>query len=93
DLKLWHCHLRYLNPESIFKLKKYKLISGLTLQNKGELSPCTGCAKGKHPQAPFPATAKYVKKILEQFHMDLQGPFDKSINGYFYALTMVNDYS
>ncbi|KAG1886984.1 hypothetical protein F4604DRAFT_1570975 [Suillus subluteus] len=65
DLELWHCHLGHLNPESIFKLKKHKLISGLTLQNKGELGPYTGCVKWKHPQASFPATARRAEKILE----------------------------
>ncbi|KAG2122313.1 hypothetical protein BD769DRAFT_1333749, partial [Suillus cothurnatus] len=90
---LWHRHFRHLNPESIFKLKKYKLVNGLTLQNKGVLSLCTRCTKGKHPQAPFPATVKRAVKILKQLHTDLQGPFDKSINRYFYALVIVNNHS
>jgi hypothetical protein len=58
--ELWHHHFRHLNPESIFKLKKYKLVNGLTLQNKGVLSLCTRCTKGKHPQAPFPETGNVL---------------------------------
>jgi transposase InsO family protein len=96
DLELWHRHLGHINPRSIFKLKKYKLVSGLTLEGKwdsAELGPCNGCAKGKHPQAPFPTTAKRAEKIIERLHMDLQGPFDRSIKGYLYTLAVVDDHS
>jgi transposase InsO family protein len=93
DLELWHRCLAHLNPASILTMKKHNLVSGLDLNGKGELGPCIGCAKGKHPQAPFPATAKRAEKILERLHMDLQGPFARSINRYLYTLAIVDDHS
>jgi hypothetical protein len=42
---------------------------------------------------PISRNRKRAVKILKQLHTDLQGPFDKSINRYFYALAIVNNHS
>jgi len=63
------------------------------LQTNGSLGPCDGCTKRKHPQAPFPTSYSRAKKILHRLHMDLQGPFNTSIKGYRYVLTVVDDHS
>jgi hypothetical protein len=58
------------------------------------LSPCDGCAKGKHHQAPFPKHAqRRAKHVIEHLHCDLQGPFEKLINGYKYVMVVMDDYS
>ena len=68
-------------------------MTSLDLQTNGSLGPCDGCAKGKHPQAPFPTSHSRAKNILDCLHMDLQGPFDASIKGFRYALTVIDDNS
>jgi hypothetical protein len=66
---------------------------GLDLQTDGSLKSCDGCAKGKHPQAPFPTSRSRAKKILDRIHMDLQGPFNTSLKGYRYVLAVIDNHS
>jgi len=66
----------------------------MDLRGTGELTPCNGCAKGKHHQAPFHQFAtNRASETIEQIHMDLQGPLDKSILGYTYTLGVIGDHS
>jgi GAG-pre-integrase domain len=92
-LDLWHRRLAHIYEDGLHYLAKHNLMIGLELQTNGSLGPCDGCAKGKHPQAPFPTSFSRAKKILDCLHMDLQGPFDTSIKGYRYVLAVVDDHS
>ena len=75
-------------------MTKHNLVTGMDLSMEGSLGPCDGCAKGKHPQAPFPKQAQNrADQILGRLHMDLQGPFKQSITGLRYALAVIDDYS
>ena len=70
------------------------MVTGLDLKGQSGLSPCDGCAKGKHHQAPFPKHARRrAKNVIERLHCDLQGPFDLSIKKYKYVMVVVDDYS
>lgn len=95
DINIWHRCFAHMNPESVRHLAKHELVTGLDLNNTSQLGPwCDGCAKGKHPQAPFPKQAtNRAKKILDRIHVDLQGPMDTSILGYRYTLATVDDSS
>ncbi|KAG1723420.1 uncharacterized protein EDB91DRAFT_1017702, partial [Suillus paluster] len=92
-LDLWHARFAHISLDNLHYLARHNLVTGMDLQGNGDLPPCNRCAKGKHPQAPFPSTATRVKKTLECIHMDLQGPLDKSIQGYLYTLAVVDDHS
>lgn len=94
DLDLWHCRLSHLGESGLKYLIRHQLAMGINAKPSGSLSPCNGCAKGKHPQAPFPHSAMNgTQEILDRLHMDLQGPFDRSITGYTYTLVVVDDHS
>ena len=44
-------------------------------------------------QAPFPRHSECSPPILDRFHMDLQGPFTVSIQGFRFTLAVVDDHS
>src|SRR5204863_3701924 len=94
DLDLWHRRLAHLNTKSLRRLVKYQMVTGINSLPSNELGPCTGCAKGKHSQSPFPQQASHAESILELLHMDLQGPMPTSSwSGYRYTLGIVDDNS
>ena len=94
NLNLWHARFGHIGVKSLHCLDCHNLVTGMNLQGNGDLSPCNGCAKGKHHHAPFPHTASNrAEKTIERLHMDLQGPFDASIQGYIYTICIVDDYS
>lgn len=94
NLDLWHARLGHISLKSLCYLEHHQLVTGLDLHGDGDLAPCNGCAKGKHHQAPFSITAtNRATTILKWLHMDLQGPFDKSIQGYTYTLGVIDDHS
>ena len=82
SLDLWHRRLAHIHEDALRYLVKHDLVTGLDIQTNGSLGPCDGCAKGKHPQAPFPTSQSRAKNILDRLHMGLQGPFDASIKGF-----------
>ena len=53
NLDLWHAQLSHISLKSLCYLEHHNLVTGMELRGSGELSPCNGCAKGKHHQAPF----------------------------------------
>ena len=94
NVDLWHRRLGHINIRSLRDLERHDMVHGLDLKGPKDLAPCHGCAKGKHHQAPFPKLARRrAADIMERIHCDLQGPFDRSINGYYYVLAVVDDYS
>jgi hypothetical protein len=90
---LWHRQLAHTNEDALRYLVKHNLVTGMDLQTSGSLGPCDGCAKGKHPQAPFPKKASRATEILGRLHMDLQGHFKNSTLGFRYTLAVVDDCS
>jgi len=94
NLDLWHARFGHISLKSLRYLDRHNLVTGMDLRGKGELSPCDGCAKGKHHQAPFPLTStNRATKRIERLHMDLQGPFDVSVQGYRYTLAVIDDHT
>jgi GAG-pre-integrase domain len=90
---LWHRQLGHIHEGGLRYLVKHNLITGLNIKIDDTLGPCDGCAKGKHHQAPFPHHVERSLAILDRLHMDLQGPFTKSIAGYIYTLAVIDDHS
>ena len=93
SLDLWHRRLAHIHKNGLCYQAKHNLVTGLDVQINGPLGPCDGCAKWKHHQAPFPKDALQATKILKHLHVDLQGPFDTSIQGFMFTLGVVDDHS
>ena len=93
-IDIWHRRLGHLSEGGLKELIKNKMVKGLEMSAHQSLGPCEGCAKGKHPSAPFPKKGSRAKSILRRLHMDLQGPFETaSIFGYKYSLSIVDCHS
>ena len=74
SLDLWHQQLTHVSVDVLWYIAKHNLITGMDLSTNGDLGPCDGCTKGKHPQVPFPKRSQNsTNNILHHFHMDLQG--------------------
>nr|GEX21761.1 reverse transcriptase domain-containing protein [Tanacetum cinerariifolium] len=92
---LWHQHLSYLNFDTINDLAKNDLVSGLPKFKYHKEHLCPSCEQGKskrasHPPKPIPNS----RQRLHLLHMDLCGPIRiASINGKWYVLVIVDDYS
>nr|GFA32549.1 retrovirus-related Pol polyprotein from transposon TNT 1-94 [Tanacetum cinerariifolium] len=92
---LWHQRLSHLNFDTINDLARNDLVAGLPKfkYHKEHLYP--SCEQGKskrasHPPKPVPNS----RQRLHLFHMDLCGPMRiASINGKWYVLVIVDDYS
>nr|GEV90847.1 retrovirus-related Pol polyprotein from transposon TNT 1-94 [Tanacetum cinerariifolium] len=92
---LWHQRLSHLNFDTINDLARNDLVASLSKfkYHKEHLFPL--CEEGKskrasHPPKPVPNS----RQILHLLHMDLCGPMRiSSINGKWYVLVIVDDYS
>ena len=66
SLDLWHRRLAHISGDALKYMAKHNLVTGMDLSTNGDLGPCDGCAKGKHPQAPFPKKSQSrADKILQ----------------------------
>ena len=84
----------HISGDALKYMAKHNLITGMDLSTNGDLGPCDGYTKGKHPQTPFPKKSQSrADKILQRLHMDLQGPFKGSIAGYQYVLAIIDNCS
>ena len=94
SLNLWHRCLAHVNEDALLYMAKHSLITRMDLHTNGSLGPCNRCAKGKHPQAPFPKQAEnWAESLLGHLHMNIQGPFKGSFAGFWYALAVIDDHS
>ena len=57
DLTLWHRRLGHLNHDSIKKMLRHNLVTGLTLESSAKPDPiCKPCLAGKMHANPFPSS-------------------------------------
>nr|GEY55777.1 retrovirus-related Pol polyprotein from transposon TNT 1-94 [Tanacetum cinerariifolium] len=92
---LWHQHLSYLNFDTINDLAKNDLVSVLPKFKYAKEHRCPSCEQGKSKRASHPPKpVSNSKQRLLLLHMDLCGPMRvTSINGKWYVLVIVDDYS
>nr|GEV39007.1 hypothetical protein [Tanacetum cinerariifolium] len=92
---LWHQRLSHLNFDTINKIAKNDLVSGLPKfkYHKEHLFP--SCEQGKSKRASHPPKPVLnSRQRLHLLHMDLCGPMRiASINGKWYVLVIMDDYS
>ncbi|GKA76894.1 retrovirus-related pol polyprotein from transposon TNT 1-94, partial [Tanacetum coccineum] len=92
---LWQQCLSHLNFDTINDLAKNDLITGLPKFKYHKEHLCPSCEQGKSKRASHsPKPIPNSKQRLHLLHMDLCGPMRvKSINGKWYVLVIVDDYS
>nr|GFA40114.1 retrovirus-related Pol polyprotein from transposon TNT 1-94 [Tanacetum cinerariifolium] len=92
---LWPQRLSHLNFDTINDLSRNDLVAGLPKFKYHKEHLCPSCEQGKrkrasHPPKPVPNS----RQRLHLLHMDLCGPMRiASINGKWYVLVIVDDYS
>nr|GFA59369.1 retrovirus-related Pol polyprotein from transposon TNT 1-94 [Tanacetum cinerariifolium] len=92
---LWHQRLSHLNFDTINDLARNDLVVGLPNFKYHKEHLCPSCEQGKskrasHPSKPVPNS----RQRLHLLHMDLCRPMRiASINGKWYVLVIVDDYS
>jgi hypothetical protein len=92
---LWHRRLSHLNFDTINKLAKDNIVTGLPKFKYTKDHLCPSYEQGKSKRASYkPKTVPCSEARLHLLHMDLCGPMRvESINGKKYILVIVDDYS
>jgi hypothetical protein len=92
---LWHRRLSHLNFDTINKLAKDNIVTGLPKFKYTKEHLCRSCEQGKSKRASYkPKTVPSSEARLHMLHMDLCGPMRvESFNGKKYILVIVDDYS
>nr|GEV33349.1 hypothetical protein [Tanacetum cinerariifolium] len=92
---LWHCHLSYLNFDTINLLSKNDIMVGLPKLKFIKDHLCSSCELGKAKRKYFHSKlTSSSKRRLHLLHIDLCVPMQvASINGKRYVLVIVDDYS
>jgi hypothetical protein len=91
-LEVWHHRLGHPNFQTLTKMAKSNVVSGLDVSNF-DISTCTPCIAGKQDQVSFPPSSFSAKAPLELVYCDLMGQFPASIGGSIYAMTIFDSRS
>ena len=91
SLSLWHKSLGHMREKGLQTLPKKNSIPF----DKGTLlDPCDYCLLGKQHRVSFSSKSTKKSEILELVYSDVYGPIKvKSIGGYKYFVTIINDAS
>nr|GEW40768.1 integrase, catalytic region, zinc finger, CCHC-type, peptidase aspartic, catalytic [Tanacetum cinerariifolium] len=92
---LWYQRLSHLNFDTINDLAKNDLVSGIPKFKYQKKHLCSSCEQGKSKRAShLPKPVPNSRQRLHLLYMDLCGPMRiASINGKWYVLVIVDDYS
>ena len=96
--ELWHQRLGHLNYDSVDRLAKGEIATGMRSKQvtpEETVKVCEPCALGKMHRESFPKQSNTKStKVLELIHTDLCGPMEiESMGGSKYFLTFTDDYS
>ena len=68
---IWHRRFGHLGVQVLQELVKGKMVTGLDISSKSELTFCETCVQGKSHQLPFQqSTVKRTSNPLELIHID-----------------------
>ena len=93
---LWHLKFNHLNERDLRKMVTKQMVKGLDVKPGGAQfqKNCVGCALGKqHREELVALVDKPATERLDLVHSDLCGPLSRSINGFKYILTFIDDSS
>ena len=90
---LWHRRYGHLGTQSLRKLARDDLVSGLDCNFSNEVSFCEACIEGKHKKTPFEAGGRNRSaEPLALVHSDLCGKMNaRSFGGEEYFITFIDD--
>ena len=87
-------HKRFAHPgDGVLKQIPNHTLGSPEYDTEASKTPCPGCAQGKMPNRPFPATTRRATKAFELVHSDLKQFPVLSYHRYEYVITFVDDYS
>jgi Reverse transcriptase (RNA-dependent DNA polymerase)/gag-polypeptide of LTR copia-type/Integrase core domain/GAG-pre-integrase domain len=97
-IEVWHRRLGHLGYDSLEKMVRKGLVSGLDIQiadfKAEQKEVCSTCVQSKHARSSFPASNSKSLDILDLLHMDVCGPYQvESLGGSKYVATFLDDYS
>ncbi|KAL8130150.1 hypothetical protein V2J09_019305 [Rumex salicifolius] len=94
SLTMWHRRFGHLSYQSLLKLEKEGLVSGLS-HLQGSIPVCSTCLGGKQHRHSFPKHSPWrASQKLQLLHADLCGPITPaSNNGKLYIFTIIDDFS
>lgn len=95
DYSLWHRRLGHINYNSLKKMARDGLVTGMKITSGSAHDPiCEPCLAGKMHADPFPLSAHRSTKPLELIHSDVHGPIPvQTASGYKYWTTWIDDYT
>ena len=87
-------HRRFAHPgNEVLRRFKDNTLGAPDFEVLPPKSPCQGCAKGKTPQRPYPATDRRANKPFQLIHSDLKSFPVESYYRHKYAITFFDDYT
>jgi transposase InsO family protein len=94
NLTLWHKRLGHINHDSLKKMLRHNLVTGLTIESSTKPDPiCEPCLAGKMHANPFTSSDNRTNELLELIHSDLHYISTASHSGYSYWITFIDDHS
>ena len=78
SLDVWHQRLAHIDPSTIQKMSKNRIVNGLELSKEQEPpTSCTHCIPGKGHRGPFPKQSNTkTSKLYELIHSDVKRPIE-----------------
>lgn len=90
---LWHKRLGHISIQSICKMAKSGMVSGISQNLTNDIDFCDCCVKAKMTRDKFSGTRPATKRPLERVHSDVCGPFTPSHDGSQYYVTFIDDFT
>jgi hypothetical protein len=94
SLDTWHNRLGHPSNRMIVKLQDS--VDGMKLKKENtKITDCETCIATKLEKIPFQSSERLAQKPLELVHSDVLGPMrmPTAIEGHFYAVSFIDDYS
>ena len=92
---IWHCRFGHLGMQGLQELVKGKMVTGLDISSKSELTFCESCVQGKSHRLPFQqSSVKRTSNPLELIHIDVGGKVGtQSLGSGEYFVTFLDDHT
>jgi hypothetical protein len=93
-----HQRLGHLGSHSIEQLINKNMLVGLNIAKRPAIAaedqaPCGGCLAGRHVAKPSGGPMGVAPRRVMRTHIDVCGPFDASVRGHKYLLSVTDDHS
>jgi len=93
DYSIWHQRMGHPGDDILWKLPEIVKEAPKIITIPMAKKPCEACAKGKMPSCSFPSSVSRAMKPFQIVHSDLKDMIKRSFNGYYYVLTILDDFT